>query len=345
MGFDLGRGEIRGEPFLVEPDASEASIARDGTLLFVMNPRRSNERMVVRVGFDGAQREVITAAHAGPMDFQLSPDGDRIAFAALPVDGGDNTQLWVRDLARGAESQITSYEDRFVLEPTWSPDGEEIYFIAPSIRGGGASTMVVPADGSRPASVAFEDPCFPTPDGEFILSLTLPGGRPLQMANPDTTEIWLWPAGEPDARRVVLGGDAPYYPGGLSPDGEYFLYARGRSGSFSIYLTRFPEFTGRWKISLDGDVEMEAFAPDGSAIFYAVDDELFRVSLEAGPTPVLGRPERVGTLPPSAGDDLAIHPDGESYLINVGEGLPGDGERGRRGLKIAMNWSARIRAR
>ncbi|RKZ13795.1 hypothetical protein DRQ53_12815 [bacterium] len=345
IAFDIGSGEARGEPFLVEPDASEATIARDGTLVFVTNPRRSNERVIVRVGFGGDRREDLTSAHAGQLEFRLSPDGRHIAFTALPPDGGESDELWVRDLDRGIESQLTSFAgSRLVFQPSWTRDGSEIYIITPYSNRVGVETIRLNADGSGPWTTVLDEPGELTPDGDHFLSLTRARGEPLNSDNPDTTEVWLVPAIDPTARRKVLGGSGAVFPSGFSPDGRYLLYYEVRGGTGTPYLTRYPEFTGRWKVSLDEEVIAETFASDGSAIYYTTDAELYRVSFEAGPTPVLGRPELVGDLPDGASGDIATHPDGDSYLIAITTETQ-EGAAGRRGIKVVQNWTAKLERR
>jgi Tol biopolymer transport system component len=342
IAFDMDSGEVRGDPFLVEPDASEATIARDGTLAFVMNPMRSSDRMIVRVDFAGNRQEAMTSAHSGSLEFKLSPDGRYLLFTALPPDGGEMEELWVRDLQRGTESQLTSFGgSRLVFQPTWSEDGSQVYFVSPRMSSPGADTLRMPADGSGPWSVVLDEPGELTPDGEHFLSVTRAGGAPLTSANPDTTEVWLIPVSDPEQRRVVLGGSTVTWPSGFSPDGRYLLYYEQRSGAGTPYLTRYPEFTGRWRVSLGQDVNAEVFAPDNSAIYYTTSRELYKVSFEAGPTPVLGRPELVSDLPEGASGNIEIHPDGDSYMIAMpSEARPGT--VGRRGVKVVQNWTAKL---
>jgi hypothetical protein len=119
------------------------------------------------------------------------------------------------------------------------------------------------------------------------------------------------------------------------------LYYTQQGGLSSAYLTRYPAFTGRWRVSLGEDVQAEAFAPDGSAIYYTTEDELYRVPLEDGPNPVLGRPELVGTLPTGADGVIEIHPEGDSYLIAISDESQ-QAAAGRRGVKVVQNWTAKL---
>lgn len=55
-----------------------------------------------------------------------SPDGTRLAYAC---DRGGTLQLWLRDLASGAERQLTNLTDAAAVSPAWSNDGALIAFL------------------------------------------------------------------------------------------------------------------------------------------------------------------------------------------------------------------------
>jgi Tol biopolymer transport system component/imidazolonepropionase-like amidohydrolase len=54
-----------------------------------------------------------------------SPDGRRLVYAS--DKGGDLLQLWIRDLGTGADRQLTRLTTQ-PMAPTWSPDGSRIVF-------------------------------------------------------------------------------------------------------------------------------------------------------------------------------------------------------------------------
>ncbi len=76
-----------------------------------------------------------------------SPDGSRVAYAALA--GGDNWDIWVRQLSSGPSVNLTDHEGAD-LHPSWSPDGAQIAFSS-SRDGGGC--FVMPALGGPPRKV------------------------------------------------------------------------------------------------------------------------------------------------------------------------------------------------
>ena len=56
---------------------------------------------------------------------RLSPDGKQVAYFA---DATGEYQLYVRDVATGEATQVTTDLDRKVYHPRWSPDGKKILF-------------------------------------------------------------------------------------------------------------------------------------------------------------------------------------------------------------------------
>ena len=72
----------------------------------------------------GPARRLMTdsAAQIEPM---FAPDGKAIAYAS---DRSGSMNIWIRDLATGADRQLTRSTSA-ALEPSWSPDGSRIAFL------------------------------------------------------------------------------------------------------------------------------------------------------------------------------------------------------------------------
>lgn len=98
-----------------------------------------------------------------------SPDGTRIAFTSKR-DGdrrGHGREVWVVDVATGAETRLTEEDGNLDAEPAWSPDGSRIAFV--SERTGWKQIWTVAPDGSdaRPVAPEEAEQAAPTwsPDG------------------------------------------------------------------------------------------------------------------------------------------------------------------------------------
>ena len=342
IGFDLDAGTVRGEPVLVQPDASEAVVANDGTMVFVTNPSRSNSKVISRISADGARREEIISAHGGDVNFRLSPDGNRIAFTAEPFDGGTQ-EIWVHDLRRGSEARVSSTGMKAIL-PAWAPDGASVAFSVLDIDSSAVRTMRVSADGSRAASDLIDGMIADfLPDGRSALVIVGKGSDKLHFANNQNTECWQVSLEDPTERRFLFGGSGRNFPLSLSPDGQYLLYVSSESGTFSAYLTRYPECDSRWKVSLSAEIGGAGFSPDGRSIFYSSDEVMYEVPLSPGPTPELGRPERVFDLPPGVTDFL-VDPTGNGFLVAHPVTSSESSDQQRR-VKVVQGWAQKIAGR
>ncbi len=86
-----------------------------------------------------------------------SPDGSRIVFTSKR-DGdrlGHGREVWVVDVATGAETRLTEEDGNLDAEPTWSPDGSRIAFV--SERTGWKQVWTMAPDGSDARPLAPED--------------------------------------------------------------------------------------------------------------------------------------------------------------------------------------------
>jgi Tol biopolymer transport system component len=120
-----------------------------------------------------------------------SPDMARIAFNS---DRRGDMNLWVRDLASGAEQQLTRGPGGD-YQANWSPDGRAIAFF--SARSGNADIWSVPATGGAPVQLttdrATDTNPFYSPDGKSIAFMSDRRGR---------LEVWLMNADGTSQRPV-----------------------------------------------------------------------------------------------------------------------------------------------
>jgi Tol biopolymer transport system component len=229
--------------------------------------------------------------------------------------------------------------------PFWSADETEIFFSRAVISEGKVSTWRVPSDGSGPAvRLASGLGMTVSPDGSSLLMIRSTGEAFLSFNRADTTDIWLLPIDEPESEILLKQGPSTQYVDGISPDGEYLLYASSVSGQFTLYLTRFPSMQGRWQVSADGNAGIPCFSRDGSIIYYESEGTVYAVDFQSGPSPVLGKPRSVLTMPEGTQDELQVDGSGEGFLVVMSaedEGKDSSGPN-RQGIKIVQNWTAGI---
>ena len=101
--FDAAALEARGNPFLVEAGAGSASVAADGTLVFVPGAGGGPQELVW-LNRAGKLSGALSSVNAPIAGMRLSPDGTR-ALAA--VNSAGNTDVWLFDTTRIAEQRLT----------------------------------------------------------------------------------------------------------------------------------------------------------------------------------------------------------------------------------------------
>lgn len=163
-----------------------------------------------------------------------SPDGARIAFQRLVVDGDVfRSTLEILDVATGRVTVVlTMPELQVVLAPRWSPDGDRV--VVEVIQLPEASLEVDPSGGG----IGVVDLTAPTPRVDLIVPLTT------LAQSPD------W---SPDGTQLV-------YAQPSAPDGKLDLHAIAPDGTGARRLT---------DLAAEGASAIQpAFAPGGDAILF-----------------------------------------------------------------------------
>jgi Tol biopolymer transport system component len=104
-----------------------------------------------------------------------------------------------------------------------------------------------------------------SPDGK-IIAYSL--GDPLFESE---SRIWTMPAdGEGDA--TAFSHDKTIERNGMiSPDGRWMAYSAREAGRFDVFVTSFPDSSGKWQVSRAGGMEPR-WSRDGSEIFFRTPD-------------------------------------------------------------------------
>jgi Tol biopolymer transport system component len=138
------------------------------------------------------------------LGYGLSPDGRRLAYSAVPLEGGPPL-LWVRELDTGTDRQLPGTEGASL--PFWAPDGASIGFFAQNAvkrtnADGGAVQVLCDAP-PRPRGGTWSQ-------GGVILfagwsgplqRVPATGGAPSIVGPGDGTRVW--PSFLPDGRRYL----------------------------------------------------------------------------------------------------------------------------------------------
>lgn len=346
--FDAGAGTLLGPPVPLIQGVLSYALSDDGSLAYS-----------VGAGAVGSRSELVWVDRAGetsPVEdgwyfdrgganpgWSLSPDGSRIA---LRIGGASGSDIWVKEIARGALSRLTFYEgeDR---KPSWSSDGRSVTFL--SDRGGDLDVWSRRADGSGEAEVVLDhtdriaDAAW-SPTGEWLVVRTagtqdLAGGRDVLAVRPEA------------GKEVVplLVGDYDESGPALSPDGEWIAYSSTETGRNEVFVRPFPDVdAGRWQITTQGGSAPQ-WAHNGSELFY-VDQarRLMSVTLDFEPRLRVAETEVLFAIPP--GFDLAqvsalydVAPDDSRFLM--ARVYRGEEDRAGPEVILVRNWHTELEQR
>lgn len=251
------------------------------------------------------------------------------------VDGG-REDLWVEDLQRGSRTRLT-FDEGDEGAPEWSPDGQHVIYAVREKRGQPV-LHVVRADGTGEArqlgpgaSGAF------TADGQGVV---------YSVQDPKTSwDVWLRSPFDAEPRPLVRSEGAQYWPR-VAPTGDLMAYVSSESGRDEVYLTRFPDATGKWQVSVAGG-DWPAWSADGARLYYMQHDHaLIEVEVTRRPALSLGAARRLFTAPGSGvvrpygwPDGFAVTGDGQRFVVveSVETILP------ITGLTVVQSWIEEFR--
>jgi len=265
QAFDAKRADLRGDPVPVA-----AGVVRNAGTWRAAFDASSNGTLVFQAGSSAIGSQLLWLSRDGKppvqlgegaafQEMKLSPDGRRLAVAV----GDPSPAVWVYDVARGVRTRLTFQGN--AVTPVWSPDGTRVAFA--ERRGNGALDVYV----KDASGVSKEEPLVSdnqdkvvadwSPDGRYILYTATPGS----LAN----SIWMVPlAGDRKPQLLMQSGSEAYLMGGrVSPDGKWVAYISRESGRAEVYVTNFPQPSGKWQISTAGG-NQPRWRRDGKALYY-----------------------------------------------------------------------------
>jgi Tol biopolymer transport system component len=307
--FSLERLETTGEPFLVDREGSDPSVADDGTLFYVRGAGASTQQLVW-INLQGEMGEAIGQPQAAMMKPSISPDGRRVAVMGLENESWD---IWVHDATRGTRTRLT-FDPRREWDPVWTPDGGNIIFWDGTTRALSIKAADGTGDTRRLFTWEFPDSGVPhlSPDGRSMVFW----GRA-----PDGEEdIWIVSLEGEDDPVPLIATPAQEEQPRISPDGRFLVYASNESARFEVYLTRFPEVkSGKWQVSSNGGTQPR-WGANGKTIYYRQGGAIMAADLSGEPAVQIGTPRELyaGKFPGvtvlnSGGFDVA--PDGSRMVM------------------------------
>ena len=346
--FDVATGQFRGDPFMVSDDLqydtstwhTSFSVSDSGLLVLAHGGQGAGAELqwVDRSGKAEPLKNVPPGDYA---DVHLSPDGRRVAVTR----SGPANDIWIIDLERGTPTRLTFDADSHG-SPLWSPDGKRIAYGQIDVLGGGntqrpanvsMSAHIRNADGSgKDAIVSQTDPgVFATllqwtHDGKYLIFTRASGqtGRAL-WALPLFGDRKPFPLVSPPGPTVNIG------QGQVSNDGHWIAYTSDESGRIELYLTSFPDATGKIAVTSGGALHPQ-WREDGKELFY-VDPRsttLMSVAINTDSSGIhVGEPKALFSLADS-NHAWDMGGNGRRFLVSM---LP---QTSSRPMTLISNWTA-----
>jgi Tol biopolymer transport system component len=325
--FDAGSGKITGEGTQIvnrvavdDVTASAVfSVSERGDLLYQLASGGTGDR---HVWLDATGKQLAQISEPGIYGAtRISPNGTHLVTPVVEASGADH--FWVWDINGGARARVTTKSANPDMA-VWSADGKTLYYSAFDEKGH-RSTLLVPADGSRPEQVLINTaadvmPVDTTSDGKWLLyQEVIDEAHPLTSTG--TAKLKAYPLaagleGFTVLENVTAGSNARLRSGTQ----DWLAYQANTSGRPEIYLTRFPHPGSKFQVSSNGGTQA-VWSPDGKTLFFldrtekmmAVSVNVTGDSVEIG-TPRTLFPTGVRSSTPSGAYDVAK--DGRFLVIN-----------------------------
>ena len=228
----------------------------------------SDTREIFRVPITGGTPVQVTNTGGHVYDFDISPDGELLAYSAVNDIGG--ADLWLIARAGGEPRQLLKCDNAFCTMPSWSPDGEVVAFsreppgLAPGSQNGMSRVWTVDVKSSA-AQPVYQD-------SQVIgySPLFAPRGRRLALFDGNAQQIRLLDLVTREETNVsTLVGNV----GAWSPGGDAMMFTDMNTDTDNVFvMVRRAEFASEAVTTVLGaepneaDYTTPAWSPDGQTV-------------------------------------------------------------------------------
>ena len=330
LPFSLEALKSVGEAFPIAENAGDASVAGDGTLVYVDLLGGGQQQLVWR-DREGKKLELIGQLQDLIRDPALSPDGRQVAVRGTE---DNNADVWVHEVGRSLKRRLT-FDAALDGRPIWSPSGKEITFW--SARGQGDDNIYIrPADGTGEPVLLLG-----TPLRERLLDWSPDGKYLLYRVNDEETgwDLWYLKRKEDGSGFEPLPFLQTSFSEGaaqFSPDGRLVAYVSDDSGRNEVYVRPFPGAEGMWQVSGNGGTQPR-WSKDGKEPFYVERDTLMAVAVVTAPSFTSGAVTRLfqDANLPGTNPYYDVSADGRRFVLT--EPVVGAEEKPP-SIHIVQNW-------
>ena len=340
IGFNAATGALSGKPVAI-PAVNMATTAGDGAANFAISdtgtlvflPPAAAPRYTLEWIDRRGQHEALDGDPQRYGYAIVSPDGTRVALERMT---NDNRDLWILDLRRMTQTQLTDAPTEDLL-PVWSADGQRVFFA--SNRSGNFDVYSQAADGASGATLVFAAPGFQSP------SATTPDGTGLLVYD-RLDDLGVLNLAKPDRLEPLLHSGSDERLGQISSDGRWIAYESNESGNqFEIIVRSFPDVNARREILSINGGRYPRWGPKGlDELYYlSLDGAMMAVPIQLSPTLVVGTPRKLFDWqkpdPGRSGLRYDVAPDGR-FLMRKAQAPSPDVPTN---VSLIVNWFADLR--
>jgi hypothetical protein len=130
----------------------------------------------------------------------------------------------------------------------------------------------------------------------------------------------------------------------FSPDNRWIAYASNETGSMEVYVSSFPNGSGKWQVSSGGGGQEPKWRQDGKELFYlSADGKMMAVQVTTGAAFKAGSPvplfQTNRRQPVSSQDHFSydVSGDGQKFLI-----ITKMDEANAAPLSVLLNWASEM---
>jgi serine/threonine protein kinase len=281
--FDEKRLEFSGEPVRVVDGIpvigfgrAPFSVSAAGVLAYW--PYAVGTPSILQWFDRGGRASAAVDAPAQYIGFAISPDGRQLALSRTGKDGG--ADLWLRDLARGTERQLTF--DRAAYTPHWSPDGTRLAFSGPGDKP--PPKLFIKNIGDQGPAVQLAAPATPAPD---FASGWSADGRSIITVRVDPAsgnDLWVHHPERGVSEPLPLNTRFNESLGKVSPDNHWIAYVSDESGRDEVWVASFPAGEIRRQVSIGGGTSPQWGEGSREIVYVAPDQRLMAAALDGSET-------------------------------------------------------------
>jgi len=293
-------------------------VSQTGTLVYQTGSAEIRSQLV---WFDRSGKQVGTLGEpADQMSVELSPDGTRVLVSLLDP-ARRARDLWIYDVRRSLRTRFT-FDPGDEVTGTWSPDGSRVVFNARRNRFFDLYQKASSGAGPEERLLSDDQDKFPyswSEGGGAVAYGNLPGS-----GGPTLQNLWTVPLIGDRKPAVSLQTEFNESRPHFSPDGRWIAYESNESGRSEIYVTSFPDRSGKWQVSTAGGT-FSRWRRDGRELFYrAPDNTLMAAAVDgrsaafqvAGVQPLFQIQPRLATQTGFIGYGYDVSADGQRFLVN-----------------------------